>query len=247
MSSKRTPAKRGQKKKPSTPVPDIGLPTPRSPAGGLEPIPTTGIEKVIENLDANSSPVAWLTVCRIQYIKDERARDLTWWHKRVWVPNGCPVPLGQIRHAAHVENWDDERLKLWDRVAEYVFDQHIDQQAEESLTAHRKYRAIEALMLEMLTPRIVQTDDGEELRPKYQPKSYEGLVRAMVDLKKIQRESSEHVMTLITGGRAQGDVGEDEQDVHAASKRRMFDFGRLREIANELALQDGKASEEDAG
>lgn len=242
MSRKRRPAKIGERVE--APEPDPVPLEPRRPADNLSPIPVTGVEEIIENLDEHSAPTAWLEVCRIQYVQDQRARPLEWWHHRVWIPNGCPLTSGQLRYTANQEDWDGQRTRLWRRVADHVFDLQVDQKAEEALTAQKKYRAVEAVMLEKLTPKIVVTDDGEELELKIAPKSYEGMVRALVDLKKLQIDTTNHMMELLTGGRQPGESDDSDGDVHSDAKRRVFDFGRLREIADELALQEGKGSDD---
>lgn len=237
----RAPAKRQE---PEDGVPVVPIESRKrhefAPAPLDDALPILGLEEVIQNLDEHSSPKAWRTVMRIQWVRDRRGRGLDWWFRRFWNPNGCPLSLAEVQATARREHWEEQRFSMWERVASHILDQFVDLQAEEALTATRKWRAVEAIMLDQLTPKVViDPETGQKrLELKHPVKSYEGLARSLVEVKKAMNEATDHAMQIMAGAaNPKAGLPSDEADENeaAGSPRRMV-TDTIRDVANELAL-----------
>lgn len=230
---------------------------PRRPASIEGPLPVTALGEFFENLDRHSSPSAWAIGCRIQYVHDKNARDLDWWFRNVWRANGCCLRLSEIKQIAAEEKWSARRGELWDRVYFVVEERFAEEQAEQAISVIRQLRAVQALMFDQLTPDIVieEQEDGrqvERLKPKVKPKSFEGMVRALKDVTELIDSQITSGLELITGERgsdavlgAAGTPSDEEGGESNTALSRLRTLNRLRNVANRMALSDGKVDRTD--
>jgi hypothetical protein len=209
------------------------------------------MSELFANLDQHASTEAWLIGCRIQYVHDKHLRDIDWWFRKVWRRNGCTVTLSKIKQVAASEDWPSARADLWDKVFYVIEERFAEEQAEHALTVVKKLKAIQAVMLEKLAPRVVLVTgpDGvvrEELELQIQPKSYEGMVRGLKDILEMQSLVTQTALELISGSRGTEDlamdvgVSQQESEADSTALGRLRSLDVLRRVANTLAIQDGK-------
>ncbi len=211
----------------------------------------SGMHELFEGLDRRSSVEAWLTGTRIQYVRDKHLRDVDWWFRKVWKPNGCHVSLTLIKKTSAQEEWPRQRADLWDRVFYVIEERFAEEEAEHALTLVKKLKGVQAVILDKLSPRVIRVTDAdgtvrEELELKVQPKSYEGLARALKDIIEMSALTQRTALELIAGSRGTEDLAvmdvlpEQNKANESTALGRLKTQGTLRQVANLLALQDGK-------
>lgn len=167
----------------------------------------SGIDRLASQLDSESDPDIWIAGCRFEYIQDLRARSVTWWWRKVWSPQGCPITMMDLQAICSNDRWDERRIDFWKRTSLRAREKVQDFMAEEALGFARQLNGIRAGLLSYLTPIVerYEDEDGnpvEDIRFRVEPRSLEGACDAFLKVTKALIETTANAFDLLGLGGA---------------------------------------------
>lgn len=234
-------------------VADIEGPPTRQPAVRQAPIGLPELEHLVDHLDEHATPRSWYLAMRLQYVHDKHLRSVEWWYRSVWSPNRCALPLEAVKAHAREARWDELRDDVWTKAYARVQDELTEEIAEQALSAHRTLKAVEALVLDQLTPIVGTGPDGSvTLTPKTRAKSLEGLVGALEKVINLRNAKTTHAFELVAAAQRETALARESRAQPGAeadapgsptAERSATDRAQLRRLANLYAIRDTDESD----